>query len=197
MAIGVGSYVQMGSDAKKHGKVTAKTGDDVTFRTARGAYFTVKESQLTEREKSFGDKMSAQVPDLMELAANTVVFGGTQLVRKRKFFGEPTMRFAVEDAVYEFLLKGWLRENVEANISSTIRSIAQGDAADNFTSEDIMDALAKTISLGILDSLYKLAMKGKIFSMSHLYYALQMAASFYIANVGQRALRPKEGGFKN
>ena len=192
----VGSYVQMATDEKKHGRVTAKNEDNVTFRTTMGAYFTVKEEQLVEREKSIGDSLEARVPDLMELVANTTVFGGTQLIRKKKFFGEATMRFAVEDAVYEFLLKGWLRENVESMISNTMRSIQSGDAAGNLQIEDVTDALAKTVSLLILDSAYKLAMKGKVFSLSHFYYTMQMAASFYIANIAQRAVRPKEGGFK-
>lgn len=76
-----------------------------------------------------------------------------------------------------------------------MHAVKSGDEADNFTSQDIKDALAKTVSIGILDSAYKLLMKGKVLNMSHMMYLLQVAASFYIANIGQRQFRPKEGVF--
>ena len=196
MAIEKGSHVKLSTDETKHGRVYQVDGETVKWRTSRGAYMTNQASELTELPKDWKSTWAGLEPDVMELAANVAVFCGTQAIRKRKVFGEPTMRFAIQDAVYEFALKNWLRTNVESMISESMRTITEGDAAKNFSLDDVRDALAKSISIGLIDTIYKLAMKGKVFTMGPLYYVLQTAASFYIANIAQRQLRPEEGGFK-
>ena len=191
MAFAKGHYVCT-TDKRKKGIVIKVEGAKVTFRTTRGAYFTMDAEPLEKKE---GGSYAAYAPDAMELVANSLVFSGTQLVRKRKAFGEPTVRFAITDAAYEFLLKSWLRENVESFISENMHTIQTGDDANNFNSQDIKDALAKTVSIGLLDTAYKLFKRGSVLNMAHCMYLLPVAASFYIANIGQRALRPEEGGF--
>ena len=158
MSIKVGDYVCVTEDPTKAGTVTNVTGSSVTFRTARGAYFTVASATL---EVKAGGTYSKFAPDAMELAANTVAFAGSQMVRKRKAFGEPTMRFVAEDALYEFILKGFMRDKIESYLSSTMHNVVAADDAGNFTSADIKDALAKTVSIGLLDTVYKLLMKGR------------------------------------
>ena len=125
----------------------------------------------------------------MELVANVVVFAGTQAVRKRAVTGEATVRFGIEDALYEFIFKGWLQENLESMISDKAREVLTGDAANNFSSEDVYDALLKTLSIGVLDVIYKLAMSKQL-NKSTFWYLVQVAGSFYVANIAQRQFRP-------
>lgn len=85
----VGDYVCLASDESKSGTVISLADDQVTWRTARGAYFTNSASELVKKEGSY---YSSYGPDAMELAANVAVFAGSQVIRKRRAFGEPTMR---------------------------------------------------------------------------------------------------------
>ena len=176
------------TDKKSRGRVLSVSGDSVIWQDSWGQRRTTQASAL-ETSEGFGGKLAAYSPDLMELGANVMVFAGTQLARKRKAFGEPTMRFLAEDLVYEVALKSWMQENIEGLISDTARQVLTGSAANNFATQDIQDAALKTLSIGIIDCVYKLVRGGKI-NMSTMWYLLQVAASFEIANVAQRYLRP-------
>jgi len=191
-----GDDVQLKADEKKRGRVKAVSGSNVTWQTANGATRTDKESELEPDTRSGKARMAAYQPDAMELVANVVGFGITQAVRKRKVMSEPTYRFALEDALYEFFLKRWMQENIESLITENHREVLSGEAADNFTSQDVYDALLKTLSIGILDCVYKLA-KTRGLNMSTTWYLFQVASSFYMANLAQRQFRRDEDlGFK-
>lgn len=193
MAIKVGSDVKAKDGAR--GRVKKITGSNVEWVTSMNEHRTDKISDLEEVTGMRGT-LSAYSPDLMEIAANTVVFGGTQLVRKRKFMGEPTMRFLVEDAVFEFLGKKWWRDNVADRLFKDGTVPLIGDLAKNFSSQDVKDAVSKALAIIVLDSVYKLARRGSPLNKSTLMYLVQVAASFYLANIGQRQFRPnKEGAY--
>ena len=191
MTIKVGSDVKASDGAR--GRVTKLTGSNAEWTTSYNEHRTDKVSDLEEVTGLHGT-LSAWSPDLMEIVANTVVFGGTQLVRKRKFMGEPTMRFLVEDAVFEFVGKKWFRETIEDKIFKTGRVALIGDLANNFRSQDVKDAVSKTVAIGVIDTVYKLVRGGSVFNKSTLMYGLQVAVSFYLANIGQRQFRGHKDG---
>ncbi len=191
MTIAKGSDVKSSDGAR--GRVTKVTGSNVEWTTSFNEHRTDKSSEL-EEVKGIHGTLSAWSPDLMEIAANTVVFGASQLVRKRKFMGEPTMRFLVEDAVFEFVGKKWFRENVADKIFKDGHVPLVGDLAKNFRSADIKDAVTKTLAIGLIDTIYKLVKGGSVFNKSSLMYGMQVAVSFYLANIGQRQFRPSKGG---
>ena len=125
MTIEVGSYV---TKEKKSGVVVKIDGDNATWRQSNGMQRTDKISTLTEGT-DMAARWAAYQPDAVELVANVAVFAGTQAVRKRKPAGEATMRFAVEDALYEFVGKKWLQENVESHLNDTARVALAGKEA--------------------------------------------------------------------
>ena len=192
MAIGKGSKVKKG---EQYGHVISIAGENVNWQLANGGRQTDTAESLTEVTDGWKGSFAKQQPDLMELGANVAVFAGTQVARKRKALGEATMRFAASDFLYEFVLKTWFQTNVESKISETARDVLTGSDADNPSSQDVMDALLKTVSIGSLDIVYKLVRTRKV-TMSTAYYLLQAAASFYIANLMQRQFRPKDLGYR-
>ena len=113
MAFEAGSTVKKGD---KYGRVVSTSGDKVTWRQSNGLQRTDNKSDVEAADDWMGSAKARQ-PDAMEVVANVGAFAGTQLIRKRKALGEATMRFAVEDALYEFIFKRWLQENVESKIS--------------------------------------------------------------------------------
>ncbi len=195
MPIKVGDDVKTGGDSPKYGRVVEVSGSNATFRTAWNERITVKSSELTETS-GMAAKMKAFGPDMIEIAANAAVFAGTQVVRKKGAFGEASMRFVAEDLVYEFFLKKWARENIDEKLFKDYLTPLVGEAAEKmFTSVDAKDALCKTISIAVLDGVYKLVRKGSPLNKSTLMYLVQVIASFYGANLLQRQFR-KEGTYK-
>ncbi len=195
MALKVGSDVKTTGKDAKYGRITKITGSNADWVTSMGEHRTSRLAELEENDK-FSGKWYAHQPDIIEVAANAAIFGVTELARKRKFFGEPTMRFLIQDSAYEFLFKKWSRENIENKLFKDNWIPLVGDAADNFVSQDMKDALSKTLVIAVLDGIYKFAKRGSPFNKSTLMYLMQVAVSFYGADVAQRQWRPnKEGGY--
>ena len=190
MVFKVGDNVKTKSDGE-YGRVTAVDEDTITYRTP---WRQTKTAQASELEASgFMGFVASESPDIMELLANTISFAAINKISGKGLMSKENMRFAVEDAAYEFLLKGWVRPTVDGWVGVTPLSGADMEAW--FSSQDIKDAIVKGIPIAALDAVYNLWQKGKFGPVSALMFSLKAVAAMTIANVAQRKIQTKGSSY--
>ena len=159
-------------------------GGSYTLKNAYGATTTKTEAEL-EAATGFSANFAHYGPDLIELLTNVVVFGAGNLVLKKGFLNRDNVKFLVEDALYEFLLKGYAQPWEEMVISRDALEVAK--AGDFVTQQDAMDAIGRTMTIAVLDILYRLVMKQGW--KSAIWYDLRVATSFFISNIISRKMQ--------
>ncbi len=190
MTIAIGDNVKTKDEKPEYGKVTDISGSDVTYKTASGTKHTTKSSNL-EAATGFRARLGQFGPDIGEVIANVAIFSVGNLAFKKKLMSKENMEFAVEDAVYEFVLKKWAREQEDK--LWTRKSIPQKDIEQWFASQDLTDALSKTTSIAVMDIVYRLVVKKGV-NYGAVVYFMKVLAAFYISNVGSRKLMGKKAG---
>ena len=170
-------------------RVIAVQGKTYTLKNAWGTTTTKSEDELTAAT-GFSAQLTAYGPDLVELLTNSVVFGAQNLVLKKGFMNKENIQFLVEDALYEFLLKGYAQPYEEMLISRD--PLSAEDAAAFFATQDVMDAIGKTLTIGLVDIIYRVLMKSGW--KSAIWYDLRVATAIFIGNIVQRKLLKSEGG---
>ena len=190
MVISVGDRIKTKGNDPEFGTVTLISGADVTYKTLMGAVKVAKSSNL-EAATGFRSRLTQFGPDIGEVLANVVVFSVGNLAFKKKLMSKQNMEFAVEDSIYEFVLKDWARD-LEDKIW-TRKSVPQSDIEEWFAGQDLTDALSKTTSIAVMDIVYRMVAK-KGLNYGAVIYLLKVAAAFYISNVGSRKLMGKKAG---
>ena len=107
--------------------------------------------------------------------------------------GRETLKFLVEDTLYELLIKNWTREWIEKMIP--VEPLTGDDMKAYFSQQDLMDALVKSIPINLIDVAWDLFQKRKM-GMHQLYYLLKTTAAMAIANLAQRMLETKGSSYK-
>ena len=191
MAISIGDNVKTTDEKPEYGRVTAISGSDVTYKTAWGALKVVKINNL-EAAHGFHARLGQFGPDAGEVIANTVVFSIGNLAFRKRLMSKQNLEFLVEDSIYEFLLKDWARKLEDK--MWTRKGVSQADIDDWFTGQDFTDALSKTVSMAVIDIVYRLVARKGALTGGTLMYLLKVLGAFYISNVGSRKIMGKKEG---
>ena len=182
-----GDYVKTKGDKPEYGTVIAdEAGGQVTFRTAWRENKTVAATSL-EKNEGAGAFLTAEAPDLMEVAANVIVFGVQEKAMGKAIMSAEAMRFAVEDIIYEFALKGYAQKYVPL----TVEPLTGEDMKSFFNTQDVYDAANKALVIEAIDIAYALVSKRKPFTSASMWYFLKCVTAMSIANVGQRYMQKK------
>ena len=169
------------------GRVTAVSGENITYQTPWRQTKTAKAGDL--EASGFMGFMASETPDIMEIVANTASFAGINRMTGKSFMSKENVRFLIEDLAYEFVLKGYVGSTVAGWVG--VEPLSGPDMEAWFSSQDIKDAIVKSIPIAAVDSLYCAWSKGKFCAISGLMFALKSAAAITVANVVQRKLQTK------
>ena len=191
MSFKIGDSVKV-TETGEFGRVTKVEADDVTYKNAWSQFKTAKASTL-EKASGFTSFVANETPDIMEVAANSISFALINRATGKGFMSKENLRFLVEDSVYEFLLKGYTRSTVEGWIG--VDPLSGDDMDAWFSSQDVKDAIVKSIPITVLDAAYSALMKGGKPGMSTVWFALKAAGAMTVANVAQRKLMTKGASY--
>ena len=173
-----------------YGRVTQVDGEDITYQTPWNVSATAKASTL--EAGGFMGFVAQESPDMLEVLANSVSFALINRITGKGFMSKQNFRFLIEDAVYEFVLKGWTRSTMAGWVGQT--PLTGPDMEAWFSSQDIKDAIIKSIPISLLDIVYGMFTKGKP-GMPALWFLLKSAAAITVANVAQRKLMTKGSSY--
>ena len=174
------------------GVVTKVDGESITYQTAWREKKTANEADL-EANTGFSAFVNKETPDLMEVLANSASFSVINRISGTGFMSRENFKFLILDSLYEFVVKGWTRPSLETMIP--VAALSGKDMDAWFSSQDIYDALVKSIPIGGLDLLYDLIMSKKI-GMKSLWFLLKSTGAMTVANVGQRYLQKKGPSYR-
>ena len=189
MTFKVGDNIKVTATGQ-YGRVTSVSGEDITFKTPWNVSQTVKRSTL--EASGFVGFMANESPDIVEVLVNSVSFALINRATGKGFMSKQNFRFLIEDAVYEFLLKGYTRETMAGWVG--VEPLTGPDMESWFSSQDVKDAIVKSIPISLLDIVYGLFTKGKP-GMPALWFLLKSAGAITLANVAQRKVMTKGSSY--
>jgi len=189
MTFKIGDLVKTKGDSPEYGTVTQVDDQNITYRTAWRQTKTATADQL-EVGTGVSAYLAQEAPDLIELLANSVTFAVGNRVMGKQFMNKENVKFLVQNALYEFLLKGWVKDWMIIPVDPL-----RGDAMNALVSQqDFMDGLNKAVAIEVIDVIYRLLMKQKLGADS-LWYFLKSATAISVANVGQRYFETKGSSY--
>jgi hypothetical protein len=192
MSFEVGATVKTKGDSPEYGVVTQVDGQNITYRTAWRQTKTATAGDL-EAATGMSAYFAKEGPDIMELLSNITAFAVVNKVAGGKgWMNAENVRFAVEDGLYEFLGKGYLKPYVDSVI--TIAPLTGDDMSSLVSQQDFMDGVNKGISITVLDTVYKLMTRKKL-GAGIMWYFLKSAGSISAANIVQRYFEPKGANY--
>ena len=192
MSFEVGATIKTKGDSPEYGVVTQVDGQNITYRTAWRQTKTAVASEL-EAATGMQAYFAKEGPDIMELLSNVAAFAVVNKVSAGKgWMNAENVRFAVEDGLYEFLGKGYLKPYVDSVI--TVEPLSGDDMNALVSQQDFMDGVSKGISITVLDTLYKLVSRKKL-GAGVMWYFLKSAGSISAANIVQRYFQPKGASY--
>ena len=189
MTFKIGDNIKV-TETGQYGRVTSVSADDVSFKTPWNVSVTAKADTL--EQAGFMGWAANEGPDMMEVLANSVSFALINRATGKGFMSKQNFRFLVEDAVYEFLLKGYTRSTMDGWVG--VSPLTGDDMNAWFTSQDIKDAIVKSIPISLLDIVYGMFTKGKP-GVAALWFLLKSAGAITVANVAQRKLMTKGSSY--
>ena len=192
MTFKVGDTIKTKTEPIEYGVVTQVDDENITYRTAWRQSKTGAAGDL-EAATGLQSYLAKEGPDIMELLSNVTAFAVVNKVAGGKgWMSAENVRFAVEDGVYEFLAKGYLKPYVDSVI--TVEPLSGDDMSALVSQQDFMDGINKGISISVMDGLYKLVTKKKL-GAGVMWYFLKAAGSISAANVVQRYFETKGASY--
>ncbi len=184
MPIIVGSTVKLKADDTLQGRVLVVGDDTATWVPGKTGVERTDGKSALELVTTWSGTYSNYQPDLRELLQNVLAYGAVNGVLSKQVFNKDLWSFAAIDGVYELIGKAWLKQVEFMSEKGYVTDAASKLGFIN--GGDFANAGNKTISCGIIDVVYRLAMKQGIFNKFHMVRLLKMAAAFYLSNVYER-----------
>ena len=172
------------TDDKDGGYVISESdGGDVTWKNMMGEVKVTDAGGLKKAEGMMA-MFRAEAPDLIEIAENVASFAVIQGVTRNKILAMPTMEFLIENALYEILIKGYVKDYKFLQPLKEEYPLTDEQFKSYFPSgPQLSNAANKAWNMILIDTAYRLVRKRPQLNRERMMYVVKTFLAMETGNI--------------